>query len=697
MLAECLSQFPLAGVYLPLHQSRMSASGLKRTSSPVARAPGVRETPVRAVPIKAVAASDVRDFPAATLSAGEQANPKQGFVSRSGGAFKFRALAPPPIRTGASRLTSPGHLHQELRAATHARGSASVSDFDQQMQRQRHAQTAAGASQGSALEREVRPHSTLGFGGTAEWAVSSGRRPGEGWMDDGSQFEAILPSASGRRGSPKTGQLLRLQKLAGAGTHAPRKRPPGALSSERINAEAARVFGEDADHAVRTDLAGVSKFVEARALDLRLQDAIAKGKVILERPPLSEAKAQYYAYFIPELFAVFDLAVDAVGPFRKVLQDVRDHLHLLTFSSDKDFKQASDPIRAPAVPFVQLVGDLKREAERQLAAQSTQAVLLRKAETDKEASFLDTQQLNLRIHEMKRQLRDHDNEKASIQADLDMLRKDHEVLKTKYNELQKGFLLGQLQDEMKDILMNEIEDEKVKEGRAGGKGRDVNEAIEEQSAMQKLIQQLKDSRQAMLNAQDDMLFWQGKYRGLEDRLHNLQESFNDAANALELTKDKMTAMVPSAVHVALQDRYKMALNEMSNLREKLQADNRFRKPPSKAKEYAHDDWRLYGKEEDGNFDGDGGAQDADDDGGAAEADLDVEESEQVPKDFVLSVAEQRDKLNDAYRSYRKTHSTSVISWMQLKTMTLAEFARLEKDCFAKHSIWALALLRPEKK
>ena len=74
----------------------MSASGLKRTSSPVARAPGVRETPVRAVPIKAVAASDVRDFPAAALSAGEQANPKHGFVSRSGGAFKFRALAPPP-------------------------------------------------------------------------------------------------------------------------------------------------------------------------------------------------------------------------------------------------------------------------------------------------------------------------------------------------------------------------------------------------------------------------------------------------------------------------------------------------------------------------------------------------------------------------------------------------------------------------
>jgi len=42
------------------------------------------------------------------------------------------------------------------------------------------------------------------------------------------------------------------------------------------------------------------------------------------------------------------------------------------------------------------------------------------------------------------------------------------------------------------------------------------------------------------------------------------------------------------------------------------------------------------------------------------------------------------------------HNTSIISWVQLKTMTLAEFARLEHDCFSKHSLWALPLMRSEK-
>ena len=37
---------------------------------------------------------------------------------------------------------------------------------------------------------------------------------------------------------------------------------------------------------------------------------------------------------------------------------------------------------------------------------------------------------------------------------------------------------------------------------------------------------------------------------------------------------------------------------------------------------------------------------------------------------------------------------SVVSWMALKNFTLAEFAKLEQDCFSKNSIWALALQRP---
>ena len=51
----------------------------------------------------------------------------------------------------------------------------------------------------------------------------------------------------------------------------------------------------------------------------------------------------------------------------------------------------------------------------------------------------------------------------------------------------------------------------------------MTEAMEEQSAMQKLIQQLKDSRQAMLNAQDDMKFWKGKYKGLEVNMRALDQ------------------------------------------------------------------------------------------------------------------------------------------------------------------------------
>lgn len=45
-----------------------------------------------------------------------------------------------------------------------------------------------------------------------------------------------------------------------------------------------------ADEAAASKMSGVSKFVEARALDLRLQNALAQAKRILERPPLTEAQ-----------------------------------------------------------------------------------------------------------------------------------------------------------------------------------------------------------------------------------------------------------------------------------------------------------------------------------------------------------------------------------------------------------------------
>lgn len=49
-------------------------------------------------------------------------------------------------------------------------------------------------------------------------------------------------------------------------------------------------YAQVADEAVASKMFGVSKFAEARAVDLRLQNTLAQAKRILERPPLTEAK-----------------------------------------------------------------------------------------------------------------------------------------------------------------------------------------------------------------------------------------------------------------------------------------------------------------------------------------------------------------------------------------------------------------------
>ena len=36
-------------------------------------------------------------------------------------------------------------------------------------------------------------------------------------------------------------------------------------------------------------------------------------------------------------------------------------------------------------------------------------------------------------------------------------------------------------------------------------------------------------------------------------------------------------------------------------------------------------------------------------------------------------------IRQSYKSYRKLHGSGIVSWMQLKMMTLAEFAKLEES------------------
>ena len=374
----------------------------------------------------------------------------------------------------------------------------------------------------------ARPNTSMGFSAVTDEPsfVSMGSGAGS------SRFDDILPGSMGRRSASRTPALMWLQKLTGEhGGKRGRVLPYGALSNERINAEASRVFGQVGDDAMKTEMSGVSKFVEAHALDLRLQNAFSNGNLILQRPPLTEAKQKFYVYIIPELFAVFDVLIDAVGPFSKVLKDLRDELHKLIYSSEKDFSH-SEHGEGLSIPFVHLVGELKRHKEKLDAAKNTQEALMKKAMKDNEQRFQDNQDLRLRVNELEQELKKKDFSLESVQFSFNQLKDQYTLLNVKFHEMQKGFLLGQLQDEMKDLLLGDVEEDKLGD-------EEIGKAREEQSAMQKLIQQLKDSRQAMLNAQDDMKFWQGKYKGLELRVKNMQESFQDAISSLELTKDKM--------------------------------------------------------------------------------------------------------------------------------------------------------------
>jgi len=60
--------------------------------------------------------------------------------------------------------------------------------------------------------------------------------------------------------------------------------------------------------------------------------------------------------------------------------------------------------------------------------------------------------------QLEKMVRDDENARAAIQANLDVQKEEYRILKAKFQELQKGFLLGQLQDEMKEILLGELEE-----------------------------------------------------------------------------------------------------------------------------------------------------------------------------------------------------------------------------------------------
>ena len=92
------------------------------------------------------------------------------------------------------------------------------------------------------------------------------------------------------------------------------------------------------------------------------------------------------------------------------------------------------------------------------------------------------------------------------------LQEEHARLQKKFNDVQRGFMMGELQDDVRESLMADVAST-ARDGsrrQAAGAGRD-SAVVEEQSAMQKLIEQLKDAKEAMLNSHDDIKYWKVRW------------------------------------------------------------------------------------------------------------------------------------------------------------------------------------------
>eukprot|EP00960_Hanusia_phi_P055731 763051-Hanusia_phi.AAC.2 len=269
------------------------------------------------------------------------------------------------------------------------------------------------------------------------------------------------------------------------------------------------------------------------------------------------------------------------------------------------------------------------------------------------------------------------NEQANkTESMLKTIKAEYDELKYKFDELQKGFLLGELQDDMREMLLEGAKQDAK-----------IANTMERQSAMHNLIQQLKDSKDAMLNARDDVNYWKGKYETVSKRMEAMTESFQDMSSVLEMTKEKMSGMVPSAVHVTLKQRYTEALKQIESMRDKEEVEQRKNRAYEPVRERNDEGWQNYDKSSETSHRSEESMHQPDHKHTMAaeredqDADWDTRE-DAVPSEFVDSVAKQRTNLVASYKAYRRLSGTSVVDWTQLKNMTLAEFAKLEEDCNA---------------
>ncbi|EKX36238.1 hypothetical protein GUITHDRAFT_165809 [Guillardia theta CCMP2712] len=457
--------------------------------------------------------------------------------------------------------------------------------------------------------------------------------------------------------------------------------PSGFASSMLLADEMSTLFREDEDQRLERNLNSFGKYALVRQLELQLKEALDEADLIWKRPPLTEARKKAYDFLLPKLFDIFDEILLSTGPFGKVLRTIKDELYKCCYSDEQDYLKPT----GHKVAWVQLVPEMKRERERALSALTTNEVLLKQTEKElkevkKEKENLENQLFNIQ------QRASNTNEQASkTESLLKKMKAEYEELKYKFDQLQKGFLLGELQDDMREMLLEGAKQDAK-----------IANTMERQSAMHNLIQQLKDAKDAMLNAKDDVNYWRGKYEAVSKRMEAMTESFQDMSSVLEMTKEKMTGMVPSAVHVALKQRYTEALKEIESMRDYQEAEKKKNRTHEAAKERKDEGWQNYDKSSETSHRSTSSMAPSDHKHGTGmdRDDLDTDwdtREDAVPSEFLDSVSKQRANLVASYKAYRRLSGTSVVDWTQLKNMTLAEFAKLEEDCFSQNSLWALAL------
>ena len=107
---------------------RKASDMVRRSASPPAAWGGGER---RVVALKPMGPSIIIGFPEVNPSAGEQANPRHGFVSRPGGAFKFQAVRQMPTQAPKNQYQVPGsRVYLRTHARSAVRGLSAVASHD---------------------------------------------------------------------------------------------------------------------------------------------------------------------------------------------------------------------------------------------------------------------------------------------------------------------------------------------------------------------------------------------------------------------------------------------------------------------------------------------------------------------------------------------------------------------------------------